>query len=321
MRLRHLLILEILSESILGEAPIEDYQLIGDFNKGHSFRHKTDRRLLANPRYIERIKSMFANTSVDFRMYFVNSKEANIGYAAKDNAAQGENRRQPFLEEGEVTMDWLEEKMPEGLEQIQQQGGFSDDGINIIFTNNSGDERRPMTGWIIAHRTGHAILRMGSGHPSQYGMSSFFTHLSKILEDRLKYIVQMYGQRIPQYKYQDSQDSWNTRPPRPNYNASTIRTLLAQIGTFKSARDNTIRTFGEFIFECFAQYLLFGQVKFNRAPRQMSVGYAWGRPQMSYPLGQVEQSEADGAIDYIASVFEEEFSRVLQMARGRIFVM
>jgi hypothetical protein len=301
MRLRHLF-------NSLYETPIEDYQLVGDFNKAYSFHNKVDRRLVSNPRYVERIKNMFAKTEFDFRMYFVNSREAKIGLA--DPPQPGERQRyDPFLEEGAVTLAWLQDNMPEGLAQIQQQGGFNSQGINMIFTNNRGDERAPMTGWIIAHRIGHSVLR-----PTHGGNDSFF-QIEKEIKEKLQYILQMYGVRIPQRGYPGG---WSKTE---NYDDPMMLRFMAQIGSSKAARDNNLRTFAEFNYECFAQYLIAGAVKLNPAPPQFIKSYTYGRPSYSHRLGGPEQSEANYAIEYMAGMMEQEFERALHAAVGKIFVM
>ncbi len=293
----------------LYEAPIEDYQLIGDFSKRQSFHMPQDRRLVSNPRYIERIKSMFANTEFDFRMYFVNSKEALIGHA--DVAEPGQyQQRAPIVEEGEVTLQWLQQKMPQGLAQIQQQGGFNPEGINMIFTNNRGDQGKPMTGWIIAHRIGHSVLR-----PRRDGKNVYNT-IQRELQEQIRQIFQMYGVKLPQSV---TNRGWGGS--QENFDAAPVRRFLAQLGTFKSARDNNLRNFSEFIYECFAQYLIKGAITLNPPPVQMITGFAWGRPSYSRRLGQPEQAEANYAVQAIEGMSQQEFERALHAARGKIFVM
>jgi hypothetical protein len=298
----------------LFEMPIEDFQTVGDFSGGSSFRHATDRRLISNPAYVQRIKNAFANTPYDFRMWFVNNTESLIGHADKAEPGEGQ-RREPFLEEGPVTMEWLQQKMPQTLAQIQQQGGLGEDAINIIFTNNSGAERRPMTAWIIAHRAGHAILR--TVNAKNY---TFSGNLYASLEKMIGRLFEMYKTTIPYYKDQRSHTaySWNA-PQNRNLDAAIVRRLLASLGTFKSARENNLRTAREFIFECFAQYLIQGGVVLNAPQPRIITGYAWGRPQQSW--GQVDQNAAASVVQQMADQMNQAFEEVLSMSAGQIFVM
>lgn len=309
MRFRQLL-------DTLYEAPIEDYQTIGDFDKRYSMRHRTDRRLLTNPRYVERIKQMFRNTEVNFRMFMVNNREAWVGSGEKDEYGQ---RYEPYQEQGEVSLAWLEEKMPETSAQIQQQGGFTGDAINIIYTNNNGTERRPMTGWLLAHRASHALTRQQSGMRDRYGPSNFNSVLRAEVERTLTYLFQLYNTQLPRNKVYPG----NYSTPTVNFDASMIvNSLLPQIGTFKSARDKNLRDTGEFIHECFAQYLLNGAVRFNNPTEPMVARYNWGRPEHRGRLqGHVETTETEGAVQNLAGFMENEFSRMLHMSVGKIFVM
>lgn len=300
MRLRSLL-------NLLYEAPIEDYQTIGDFSRNSSFRHSIDRRLASNPNSIERIKNMFANTNHDFRLWFVNNAEANR-----------------HTEEGPVDEGWLQENMPQTLAEINARGGFGSESINVIFTNNKGSQRRPMTGWIMAHRMGHAILRTGSGRGTRYGGEhSYFTLLNGELEKKVQELLKVYGQSVPRYRTRNQGYSGygSYNQPGENYNDMMIRRLLAQIGTFRSARENNMRTSAEFIFECFAQYLLKGQITFNPAPENIVTGHAWGKPQMSYRPGEEGTETANEAIEWLENSMSYEFDNVLSEAIGRIYVM
>jgi hypothetical protein len=297
MRLRQLY-------NMLLEAPIEDYQTIGDFGRSSSFRRSADRRLVTNPVYIERIKNMFANTNHDFRLWFVNSAEANR-----------------HSEVGPVDEGWLQENMPQTLAEIQNRGGFGPEAINVIFTNNKGAEWRPMTGWIMAHRMGHAILRTGSGRGTRYGGEhSYFSLLNNELEKKVKELLKVYGQSVPRYRVRNRGYNSYEQPPE-NMDAAMIRRLLGQIGTFRSARENNMRTSAEFIFECFAQYLLKGQITFNPAPENLVTGHAWGRPQMSYRPGEEGTETANEAIEWLENSMTYEFDNVLSEAIGRIYVM
>lgn len=299
MRLRQLF-------DILYEMPIEDYQTIGDFGRSSSFRRSADRRLVTNPTYVQRIKNMFANTQHDFRLYFVNSPEANR-----------------HTEEGPVTIEWMQENMPNTLAEITNRGGFGQESINVVFTNNKGAEWRPMTGWIMAHRMGHAILRVGSGRGSRYGGEhSYFSLLNNHLEQKVREILQAYRQKVPTYRNSGSaRYSYGYQEPRENFDDAMIRRLLAQIGTFRSARENNLRTSAEFIFECFAQYLLKGNVTFNDAPQNITTGHAWGKPQMSARPGEEGIEDVNNTISWLQDSLTYEFSNVLDEAIGRIFVM
>jgi hypothetical protein len=55
----------------LSEAPIEDFNTIGDFDKSSSFRKPIDRKLVTLPKSVAKIKAKWSKTQFPFNMYFV----------------------------------------------------------------------------------------------------------------------------------------------------------------------------------------------------------------------------------------------------------
>lgn len=266
--------------------------------------------MLTNPKYVERIKNMFANTQFDFRMWFVNSPEAG--------------KQAPLQGVGRVSVEWLEDNMPDTLYQIDNaetlntDRSFGRQAINVIFTSNYPYSKaggyRPMTGWIIAHRMAHVILnpdRFNWESLMSASRSSTLDVITRDVLDKFQYIFDMYGMRPPLSRNPSFKQ---TRDPM-------FLRFLSQIGTMRSARETKVLSWYEFIYECFAQYLLKGAVTFNPPPLQVTQGYAYGRARMSNRLGGPEQSEANYALEYVASVMEQEFDRALNGAMGKIYVM
>lgn len=133
--------MSITFKEYLKEAPIGDYQTIGNWDKNSSFRDSRDRMLIRNPSSIERVKKKFGNTPYVFNFYFVNSKQANR-----------------VTEEGVVSLKFVRENLGDEVANIVEKN-LGNDNINVIFTNNKGAERKNMTAWIMAHRIGHALAR------------------------------------------------------------------------------------------------------------------------------------------------------------------
>lgn len=160
---------------ILSETPVADYQTYSDDERAPSagdgwsrdaddkkatiFKHpddfaarsssftdKRDKTLLTNPKAVQKMKDMFANTEHDFYFYMVNSKEARN-----------------HTEVGLVDREWLEKNM----KSIEPHIPDNEDGITVIFTNNKGAQKVAMSPWIMAHRIGHALNR-GKEDYSQY---------------------------------------------------------------------------------------------------------------------------------------------------------
>ena len=103
---------------IIKEAPIQDYDTIGDFSKNSSFRDR-DRHLITNPATIEYVKKKFASTDHPFNLFFVNSPKAR-----------------KHTEVGKVTMEWVQKNLGEDVATRIAGATELDNSVNIIFTNN-----------------------------------------------------------------------------------------------------------------------------------------------------------------------------------------
>lgn len=107
-------------------------------------------------------------------------------------------------------------------------------GINVIFTNNEGSERFALTPWIAAHRTVHALF--------EKDIESF-----KILTSLFHSLI------------------------NSGYRSLLIDDRLAKLVNFKSAKLKKLTNNQEFIVELFTNYLLTGDVKFNRPELSQTV--------------------------------------------------
>lgn len=119
-------------------------------------------------------------------------------------------------------------------EEFKSSYGFDieadPNALTAVFAFNEGTERRPMTPWIIAHRLTHLI------EESDYNNERPFSLL-------------LMG-------FQFGFSSLGYAVTGPN----SADALVHHIGTTKAARDGELVSFGEFIAECFAQYLVQGRV-------------------------------------------------------------
>lgn len=264
----------------LMEAPIEDITHLGDWERSSSFRHEQDRKLLTNPKAIKKITAMWSKTEQDFNIYLVNNAEANR-----------------HTEVGLVDRQWLDQNMPNTSGSIN----VNPDAINVIFTNNKGDERVPMTGWIMAHRLGHAFYR--------YTGRDQFQDLHDAAEElRASAVMSMnmlFNARIKEGRYFDARDD------------RLMTRFYEAIGTFRSARDGNIRNEGEFIHECFAQYLLTGKVKFNPIPDRIKDGRSF----LFNKGSETDNNYYNFGLEDVAETIGYRFSDLLGRAVGKILVM
>src|SRR6478752_2237420 len=229
------------------EALISDLTHVGDWSKNSSFRHEQDRKLLTSEKAIKKITQQWAKVNEDFNVYLVNSPEANR-----------------HTEVGEVTPAWLADNMPKTLPFLD----IKDNAINLIFTNNKGAERVPMTGWIMAHRFGHAVSRFG------YSSGGRMTRQIYAFQEARDALLQASSTALTAYGYGGvpTSDRGHDSYRKLDQNNRTMVNFYQTIGTMRSARTGEIRNEFEFLLELLAQYMLTGSIKFNPLQRSFKNG-------------------------------------------------
>jgi hypothetical protein len=127
--------------NIFTEAPINNLELVGNWEKDKrsSGWDPSSRKMLANPSYINKLKSSWNKSEIDFDVYLFKTPEVS-------------KFKDLYIRKDFITPDFLQNEMKLDI-PINPQN------ITIIFTNNIGDEKVPFTPWIMAHRLGHAIYR------------------------------------------------------------------------------------------------------------------------------------------------------------------
>jgi hypothetical protein len=278
-------LIENLVQQELDEMPIANYKTIGDFSKGSSIRNPVDRRLLSNPRAIEKIKRQWEKTPYTFDLYVMNDKRVN---------------KEEFRERGEVSLEFVREKMKLTPEEFPDPPNSA---ITVIFTNNSGDERYMASGWILAHRVGHALARAGK---TQEEWNYFTKKLRTLFNDLM---LNVYGVDIGYARRE---------------NADKILKYVAQeIGSMKSARDNKMRSWYEFAYELLAQYMLTGKITLKPLPQSIVIGIApFGRKATrSVQNAEYQQMYNNHDLDYYANGLGTYIDNVLDRAVGKILVM
>jgi len=273
-------------KEFINEAPLADYMPLGDFEKGKGgFRHDVDKKLVTNPVAIGKVYKFFSRTPYDIRIFPVQIK--------------GGGR---YLETGEVNVDELVKIVGQGNAQ-RILGGHSPDTITIVFTNNTGAERIPLTAWMMAHRIGHAIRRGGASRAWDNAVKHFWNGIDEIMRDVYRLPIERSS------LYTMSNPAW-------------YKALIDAIGTMRSARQKTIARPSEFVYEMFAQYLNTGEVKFNPAPKNlMSRQQAWGRNQPISAINDATQREATQMLETLSYDMELMFNDVMSAAMGKIYVM
>ena len=272
------------------EAPLADYEPLGDFSQPGPFRGP-DKKLV--PHAVNKAKTVkfFEKTPYDFRLFFSN--------------ISGTGR---YSEYGPMSPEMIKSVFPSDSDDILQG---HEDAITVVFVGNKGDAKRMLTPWVMAHRFGHAIQagrrRSGSGEAWKEAEAHFFNSINEILTDFYSIPVQKAG-------FLASGSS-----PQA-YNA-----LFNAIGTQRSSREGEIRRPYEFLYEIFAQYLGSGRIKFNALPLQINYGrQAWGRATQSLLIRNKElQSEKirQQTTDTLSRDMEIMFGDVLSESVGKIYIM
>lgn len=274
------------------EAPLTDFEPLGDFEKPGPFRG-VDRRLVPHP--VNRAKAVrfFSKTPYDLRLFF-----SNIPGTGK------------YSEYGPMDHDMIREIFKTDADAIING---SNDAITVVYVGNKGDAKVMMTPWIMAHRLGHAIQAgtiRNKGYSWREAEQHFFSTINQILED-------CYGKR--------SSERMGVTPRNltfsliPEYNA-----LFNAIGTQRSSRTGKIRRPYEFLYELFAQYLKDGEITFNPLPVSLAYGrQAWGNPTkyMQIKPEYRDQSERQEISDKLARDMGYMFDSVLGGLVGEILVM
>lgn len=274
------------------EMAIRQYKTIGNWDRRSSFKHDTDRKILTSPRGIEKIKRQWEKTPVDFDMYLINDPRVN---------------KSDFREVGLVDMDFVRNKMKISAEEIPEPGQNT---ITVIYTSNNGAERYMSSGWILAHRLGHAI-RLGRGNTAEKWLE-FTNHLRNRVEEILK---QVYGIDMQNGSYFNSGN-------REKYD-KVLKYVAQQLGTMKSARDGNMRNWYEFAYELLAQYMLTGKIKLNPLPQSLITGIqGWGRKTKAFSKSEEARSDINEyELEEFALEIEGDLEMILRSAVGKVFVM
>ena len=289
----------------IDETPIGDYQTIGNWDKGASFRSKRDRTIIRHPRAIEITKKKFNNNHHTFNLYFVN--KSNIRHAVELRAKD---------------IDWVRKNLGDDVaDAVEPQLGV-EGNVNVVFTNNYGEQGKPMTAWIMAHRIAHAVGRYGGNGHRQY---QSYTSAADTIVQSMSYIMDEYGRS----DYPDSDrkmtgiGSWdNSEHARGNRRKNQLIMLrfFQSVCTFKSARDNNIRDWFEVLHELFAQYITTGKIKFNKAPKSFGSQGAFGKGTGVFHI-RTSLETVDDTLNTLANTLEYYFDEILDNVADDVLIM
>jgi hypothetical protein len=277
-------------EFLLSEMPITGFQLKGQWGPDARRKYKyspQDIGILENPKAVEKIHRSWSNSKSDFELYFLRSWKASR-----------------YVERGLVSPEWVKENLEVDIPA-------KEDAITVIFTNNTGAEKIPMTAWAMAHRLGHAI-RMDR---------TFEEHFRKEIDRDFREILEyVYG-----VQNRHSQRPWEAPIPEGQMLERCRKALFSAVGKMKSARDNNLRNSDEFVHELVAQYIITGKIEFNDLPDPLVIDrrMAWGRPNSTTRRVQDKTAyiEYNEMLQSHAAKYEYNLDTVFNGLEGKIFVM
>jgi hypothetical protein len=286
------IILEDIYDNILKEAPIDSFNLVGEWEPNSKPRgyDKASRGILTSPAGVEKIKKLWSKTRQGFDIYMVSTKE---GWK--------------YSEVGEVDSYFIRDKLKLDIP-------INDNNITIFYTSNKGAEKVPTTAWTLAHRFGHALRRSGDINGNNYE----YIQLENMLQQMINSVSEkIYKRNLKISIYEP--DFKKTRNVR-----EIQRQVAHALGTFKSARDRKLRNVFEFTNEVVAQYIITGKVVFNREfPRVLPTYFTWGTPHGPHSVQITPELQEE--IDNTISDFETEIyawvDNLVDSAVGKIFVM
>jgi hypothetical protein len=275
---------------LLVEMPINKLELMGKWAPNDRPRgyNQQDIGILTNPKGVEKIHKVWSNTKQKFDIYFIRSPKA-----------------QKYTQVGITTSQWIKEAIGVDIQP-------NPDSITVVFTQNKGVEKIPMTGWAMAHRLGHALVYDATNSRYNPGpLAEFFEQVDKDFA------------RLTSQLFPNSQPDEYGRYANPN--AVKPIHLAYAVGTMKSARERNLFRVQEFAFELFAQYLLTGKVKFNPLPRNIlrTNQMAWGRPapRTNWIRDEATFNKVQNEIENLPYHYEDMLELALADLEGKIIVM
>jgi hypothetical protein len=263
----------------LTEAPIADITHVGNWEKNSSFRDPRDRKLLTSVKALDKIKTMWKYPEdEDYNIILLNHPEGHR-----------------YQEMGFTDIERLPGMFGKTWDQIEPM--IKDDQINIIYTNNSGSERVPMTGWIMAHRMGHALY---AGRGRSYYMEEACQTLFRYLKD----YTEEYG-----FHLGNQSTAFTKKGP--------LMALLYEVCTFKGARERNMRNVYEVFFDLFAQYIFRGKLIFNPLPRS----FRYGNTTYSYQGDDLDFQHWNNSMDDLNYELSSMFDTAIRYSVGKVLVM
>jgi len=278
-------------EMALSEAPIADISFIGD-HKPASLR-SDDIGIVTSPKAQMKMKRVLEKAPLPINLVFLNHTK---GYEDEENIGNPMRK----LKSGDHASGAM------SVERFKEVYGYDlpadPTAVTAVFAFNEGTERRPFTPWMVAHRLAHLV--------EEADYSSGRGPVATVMMDLQR--------RWSEVGYE-------------NVGATSVQSFATNLGTTKAARDGEIVNFGEFIAECFAQFIVTGRIRLNKLTSKVNVQVMrdedrlepkWAAMIRANPEWEIPNPDvANDMLAKWASDTEKAFGNALEALKGKIVVM
>ncbi len=241
------------------EAPISVYNTNVEVEPfGKTSFHDDDRKLIHSEKAQNKVHRIWETSVVDVHMYLVDVKR---------------------------TPDKAFYDIQAGTAKYPPNINATPGAITVVFSNNEGADRVPLTGWMIAHRLLHAI--------ASDDRSEVNTFIRKLVDQQSGIMFDL-----------------------KNYNSNIMDwTLACAMGTSRAARNWNLTTATELLPEAFAQYILKGKVTLRELPEVII--YKDER----YPCIQGNLDFCNRVVSSYADFLTKTMADIIEAAKGKTFYM
>jgi ABC-type antimicrobial peptide transport system permease subunit len=278
-----------------------------------------DRKLQLNAKHIENTFSFFNKTPYPFSFFFIN----NHGFA-KDLETNSYKLKKPLATK---IMSFVG---PEITKQIKQ--AYADKDIVVFFTNNEGDEKVPLTPWIMAHRLGHCLASslddpmLDTGEHLKSMVSHFIINNYNFVDNEDGTII-TNDNELKNYSRFSKTYIDDAVPIRVGYKINDTHRIFRfsnfaapiwnALGTQASSRKEKIlpERADEFLLELFAQYIHDNTITLNPFPKEIH------SDKVGYHLVMKDGVDSTEIISKITNYFNSRTKSLLNDCKGKCFIM
>ena len=235
----------------ISEAPLGDFAAYGDMDHEGSFRPE-DMRAMRNPKWVKKVETAFSKTPYRFNVYLYNAPGGEFSLSGPKYQTTAGNIPRHHGIQSPRDVENVIGKLP-------QEAASS---ISILFIENEGNERIPLTPWILAHRVIHALFAAAQMRRS--APSDMFENKEKLNKTFTAMFRSAYTALATSPLYHDQLADPLTITDISARDIAQGKALAPIIGKLRSMREGNLANRGEFLIELVTQYLVQGRVSFNR---------------------------------------------------------